>query len=57
MPRKRRKQLVGRAEDTDRRRREREYAELEDDLHRDRQAGQSEAGPGEQSVADDETTE
>lgn len=56
MPRKRRKQLVGPAEDKDRRRREREYDALEDELHRDWQARQSEARPGEQPVTDDDTT-
>jgi hypothetical protein len=56
VPRKGRKRLVGRVEDNERRDRERRYAELEDELHREWQAGQSEARPGEQSVADNDAT-
>lgn len=55
MPRTPRKRLVGRAEDYERRERERRYAELECELHGQRQAGQSELRTVEQSVTDNYT--
>lgn len=56
MPRKRRKRLVGKAEDIERDEREGQYAELEAKLHRDWEARQSDDA-GEQPVTDDDTND
>ena len=55
MPRTPRKRLVGRAEDYERRERERRYTELEYELHCQRQAGQPELRTVEQSVTENNT--